>query len=263
MLIQNALHSSAVASCGLTCRVTNPWISAESLHLLDTRRSIPAGSDHDESRRILRRELNVSLRRDREIWWSKRASEMEYAAAVGNSRKLFHLIRTTGAKHLGVSETICEVDGTPIYNQQRRLVRWAEHFAAQFCCPPASVIQNVHSNFVPWSVSTDPPTEAEIRKAIQALGRHKAPGADRLSPALFKDGGVRLIRELRALFSEVWLTEQVPSSWGESVVIPIFKKGSRYDCANHRGVSLIPVAPKLLASVVLRRLSSTREEYTP
>ncbi|MBM6549315.1 reverse transcriptase family protein [Streptococcus dysgalactiae subsp. equisimilis] len=49
--------------------------------------------------------------------------------------------------------------------------------------------------------------------------------------------------------------------WGESTVIPIFKKGLRNHCANHRGISLIPVAPKLLASVILRRLSKTREEH--
>ena len=92
-LIKDALHSSGLASCGLTRRVATPWISAESLRLLDARRSIPAGSEHNESRLIVRRELNASLRRDREIWWSQRASEMEHAAATGNSRKLFHLIR--------------------------------------------------------------------------------------------------------------------------------------------------------------------------
>ncbi|VDP88222.1 unnamed protein product [Echinostoma caproni] len=35
----------------------------------------------------------------------------------------------------------------------------------------------------------DQPSEAEI----QTLGRHKAPGSDGLSPALFKDGGIKLV----------------------------------------------------------------------
>ena len=187
---------------------------------------------------------------------------MEHAAATGNSRKLFHLIRTTGRKTLGVSETICETDGSTIHNQQRRLARWAEHFKAQFCWPPALAHPSPVSVHVPWSVSTDPPSEAEIRKEIQALGRHKAPGSDGLPPALFKDGGMRLVTELQVLFAKVWNSEQVPSSWGESIVVPIFKKGSRNECANHRGVSLIPIASKLLASVILRRLYKTREEQT-
>ncbi|VDP95440.1 unnamed protein product [Echinostoma caproni] len=33
-------------------------------------------------------------------------------------------------KALGVSETICEAEGSPIHNQQQRLARWAEHFKA-------------------------------------------------------------------------------------------------------------------------------------
>ena len=261
-LVQNALHSAGLASCGLTSRVATPWISAESLRLLDARRSIPVGGEHNEARLVMRRALNLSLRNDREIWWNERASEMERAAALGNSRKLFRLIRTTGRKALGVSEAICEVDGELIVNQQRRLVRWAEHFKGQFNCPPASVASVAVSAQVVWSVSTDPPSEAEIRKEIQNLGRHKAPGSDSLPPALFKDGGTILVRELHVLFSKVWSTEQVPSSWGESIVVPIFKKGPRNDCANHRGISLIPVASKLLASIILRRLYTTREEHT-
>ncbi|WP_432422665.1 reverse transcriptase domain-containing protein [Streptococcus dysgalactiae] len=64
------------------------------------------------------------------------------------------------------------------------------------------------------------------------------------------------------LFSKVWTTEKAPSSCRKSVVVPIFKKGPRSDCANHRGISLIPVVPKLLASTLLRRISKTREELT-
>lgn len=46
--------------------------------------------------------------------------------------KLFLFIRATGKKSLGVSDTICEADGPPIHNRQRRLVCWMEQFQAQF-----------------------------------------------------------------------------------------------------------------------------------
>ncbi|VDP91745.1 unnamed protein product [Echinostoma caproni] len=105
----------------------------------------------------MRRELYVSLRRDHEIWWSQHASETERAAA------------------LGMSETIYEADGSLIYNQQRRLERWMERFKAQFGWPPAPTSHTAIPVHVPWSVSTDPPSEVEIRKEILALGRHKAP----------------------------------------------------------------------------------------
>lgn len=43
--------------------------------------------------------------------------------------------------------------------------------------------------------TTDPPTKAEILREIQDLGRHEVPGSDGLSIALFKDGGMILLRE--------------------------------------------------------------------
>ena len=115
------------------------------------------------------------------------------------------------------------------------------------------------SEAAPWSISIDLPTEVEIRKEIQVLKRHKAPGSDDLPPALFKDGGDALVRELTTLFSSVWSSEQVPSAWGESVIVPVYKKGLRKVCDNYGGISLIPVVSKLLASIILRRLIKRRE----
>ncbi|VDP93606.1 unnamed protein product, partial [Echinostoma caproni] len=136
--------------------------------------------------------LRILTAQDREIKWTTRKSEMERPVAMGNSRKLFHLIRVTSRKALDVSETICEADGLPIHNQQRRLERWAEHFKEQFSWPPASALHKAIPANVPLSVTTDPPSEEEIRREIQALGRHKAPGTVGLPTALFKDGEIKL-----------------------------------------------------------------------
>ncbi|KAH9582360.1 hypothetical protein MS3_00000357 [Schistosoma haematobium] len=83
-----------------------------------------------------------------------------------------------------------------------------------------------------------------------------------LPPVLFKDVGEFLTKELTTLFTKVWELESVPTSWNESIVVPIFKKGSRRSCNNYRGIRLLPIASKLLASVILRRLFKTRERLT-
>ncbi|KAH9583151.1 hypothetical protein MS3_00007653 [Schistosoma haematobium] len=114
----------------------------------------------------------------------------------------------------------------------------------------------------PWPVTTDPPNEAEVRKELQLLKRYKPPGPDDLPPAFFKDGGDFLTKELTTLFTKVWELESVPTSWSESIVVPIFKKGSLRSCYNYRRISLLPIASKLLASVILRRLFKTRERLT-
>ena len=258
--ICKAMQSASSKTCGWTQQTVKHWVSGTSLRLMDHRRSIPAGHEHDETRSRLRRSLVASLKSDREAWWNERAAEMESASAVGDYRKLFHLIRATGKKRLGVSEVICEADGSTIYDLQRRLDRWAEHFQAQFNWPAVQSPPENVASIAPWAVPLEAPTVAEISRVLRALKRYKAAGPDDLAPALSEDGGCALVQELHALFCNIWTEEKVPTVWTESIITPIFKKGRRDVCENHRGISLISVAPKLMSMILLRRLNGKREE---
>ena len=111
-----------------------------------------------------------------------------------------------------------------------------------------------------WSVNLDPPSTNEIALELQYLKRNKAAGPDGLSPAFFKEGGQALLHELTTLLQCIWETEKIPLDWCKSVVVPIFKKGDRNSCENHRGISLVSVASKLLTGLLLRRLTGTREK---
>ncbi|CAH8641848.1 unnamed protein product [Heterobilharzia americana] len=97
------------------------WVSASSLLLLDVHRTIPVDKEYNGSRKFYAKgytELEQGL-----CGWSERTSEMEAAAASGNSRKLFQLIRATDCRKPGVSEMVYEVGGMPINNLQRCLER--------------------------------------------------------------------------------------------------------------------------------------------
>ena len=261
-LLQSAMWTASSDTCGLAPRTAKHWISSGSLQLLDACRLIPADSKYNGARVSHTRELRASLWKDREAWWSEHASEMEVAAATGNTRKLFQLIRATGTKKSGVGKIIYESDGTPVSSIEIRTERWAEHFKGQFNWPSGSVDSACSTETVPWSISIDSPTKAEIRKEIQVLKHHKASGSDDFHSAFFKDGGDALVRELTILFLSVWSSEQVPSALVECVITPFYLKGLRNARDNYRGISLIPVVSKLLASVILRKLIKMREERT-
>ena len=42
--------------------------------------------------------------------------------------------------------------------------------------------------------------------------------------------------------------------WSEAIIVPIYKKGSRAECSNYRGISLLSVVGKIYARVVCDRL---------
>ncbi|XP_013783218.1 uncharacterized protein LOC106467415 [Limulus polyphemus] len=231
-----------------------------SLEILECRRRIPAGSEHNATRRMIGRELKHSLRDDRKAWWSQKAQDMENANNSGNLRRLFQLIRSTGPRKLGVSETVCEKNGTLITNRGRRLECWTEHFKDQFSWPSVSAPLEMSSQTDVWTTNLEPPTEEEIVSCINSMKRFKAAGPNEVSPALFKDGLGVLTPELVHLFKVIWEEESVPEAWGDSIIIPVYKKGTRGDCANHRGISLTPVISRLLAALLLRRLTPDREK---
>ena len=99
-----------------------------------------------------------------------------------------------------------------------------------------------------------PPTVAEITQAVEKLQCGKAGGPDGLSPELFKYGGPYLIAKLSGLLAECWKKGNLPSDLKDAHIIHLYKgKGDRSLCDNHRGISLLSVAGKVLARVILDR----------
>ena len=47
-----------------------------------------------------------------------------------------------------------------------------------------------------------------------------------------------------------------PGDWIKAVIIPIFKKASRLDCANYRGISLLSVVGKVFGRILNERVKA-------
>ncbi|GAA47580.1 glutamate receptor AMPA [Clonorchis sinensis] len=58
-------------------------------------------------RRIIRRQVKVSVQADCEVWWTQKAKEMEEAQKAGNARRLLQLIRATGPPKIPVHIHFC------------------------------------------------------------------------------------------------------------------------------------------------------------
>ena len=55
------------------------------------------------------------------------------------------------------------------------------------------------------------------------------------------------------VFNLVWREGVVPGDWIKAVIIPIFKKDSRLDCANYRGIRLLRVVGKVFGRILNER----------
>ena len=100
-----------------------------------------------------------------------------------------------------------------------------------------------------------PPNLQETQKAIKQLSSGKAPGIDAIPAEVYKSCGDLLQAKLVSIFQSAWKHGALPQDFKDASIVHLYKrKGNRQSCDNHRGISLLSIAGKILARVLLNRL---------
>ena len=87
----------------------------------------------------------------------------------------------------------------------------------------------------------------ETKKAVQQLSSGKAPGADAIPAEVYKAGGLPMAEKLTELFHCMWRKEAIPQEFKDASIIHLYKrKGNPQVCDNHRGISLLSIAGKII-----------------
>ena len=144
--------------------------------------------------------------------------------------------------------------------------RWREHFHSLLNCDNAGEHEVVDGlEVLPLRQEIDvPPTEEEVAAALASLGERKAPGGDAIPAEILKFGGDAVKRALAAFYMQCWETKTLPQDFRDAKIVSIYKrKGDRQNCGNHRGISLLSSAGKVLARIMLTRLQHSLEQLLP
>ena len=105
------------------------------------------------------------------------------------------------------------------------------------------------------------PTISETVKAIKLLSSGKAPGSDAIHSEIYKTGGPPVAEKLTELFHIMWRKEAMPQEFKDATIIHLCKgKRNPYVYDNHRGITLLSIAGKILARVLLSRLNEHLEQ---
>ena len=103
-------------------------------------------------------------------------------------------------------------------------------------------------------------SSSELREAIFSQKNGKSCGLDHLCAELFKHSFDIISPFLLKLFNRLFSNGEYPKSWGEGIIVPIFKSGNPDEAQNYRGITLINVLGKVYSQVLLNRLSKWSEE---
>ena len=100
-----------------------------------------------------------------------------------------------------------------------------------------------------------PPTLAEVEKAIYSLKCRSSAGLDDLQGEVLRYSGNRVNEEIFNYIRACWNTDRILSRWKPSKIIGTYKrKGDKSECGISRGKSLLTVAGKVYAKLLLMRL---------
>ena len=95
----------------------------------------------------------------------------------------------------------------------------------------------------------------EMARAIAGLKDGKAPGGDGIPAEVWKHGGDNMFSRLHQLIINAWEMGSAPQAWKDASIITIYKKGDRTDYGNYIGISLLSIACKIFARILLNILS--------
>ncbi|BHF63561.1 hypothetical protein SprV_0200655500 [Sparganum proliferum] len=263
--LKTSVYGAAEKILGYTQRRCSDWISGRTLQL--SAQTARAGSRNDDYFRQLRKMTAKSARDDRKQYWAEIATSMEQASNVGDTRKLYQLIRQVSGKPSTLSDSVRDVNGGFIADNSAKVERWREHFEhhLNYDTQLTSPLLSSSAEFPPsptYAVPCDLPSEEEIVDAIRKLRNNKAPGEDGIPAEIFKSCVDTLAPWLHEVIERAWRDEVVPDDWGLGILVHILKKGDKTRCENYRGISLIDVAAKIFAIVLLRRFQAVRDSRT-
>ena len=183
---------------------------------------------------------------------------------LGGTRSFFEALKAVHGLSHQIQAPLRSADGSTLLTDKDAIMhRWSEHFSSLF-----SDKRKVEESSLPRipkaEVKTELdvlPTLEEVKKAVRQMNPGKSPGIDGIPAEVYQYGGEKVTVCLHDLFTKCWEQGLVPQDLRDAIIVSLYKnKGVKSDCSNYRGITLLSIAGKVLARLMLNRLIPTIAE---
>ena len=176
----------------------------------------------------------------KETWIQDQCQEVEANLRKNNSKKAYQLVKDLTTVNQGKSTTVqC------LTEENENLNRWTEYY---------SDLYNYETDGDPIVLDCPkipdeehhPSLREDVESAVKALKIGKSAGVDNIEAELVQAGREAMTDILTAICNKIWKTGEWPTTWTQSLVITLPKKGNLQLCQNYKTLSLISHPSKVM-----------------
>ena len=208
------------------------------------------------------------MKKAKENWINQKCIDIGDCLTRNNTKRAYQIVKDLTKPKDNAAVNIQDINSLyTVYNHGKCITdkmdvrkRWTE-YCSELYSHNAEGDDAVLAVNEPTDQDSFPILESEVEAAIRALKISKSPGVDNIPAELLKSGGDILKKLLTDICNKIWETGIWPSEWKKSLIISLYKKGSKQKCENYRTISLITHASKIMLKIILHRQQHITEEF--
>jgi hypothetical protein len=180
-------------------------------------------------------------------------AKYEQSVEVRDAKAFFQY----AAKRRFVSDapSMLEVDGKEVHDKHLCAQKFSKYFACVFNQPGGTGQRTTTTVCAqaPTGFKCLHPTSftmQDVYTVLSGLNNKRSLGPDDIPNLLLKRCRQEIALPLSILFTESMAEGHLPQDWGDAIVIPIHKKGSKVVCENYRPISLTFTVLKIMEKII-------------
>ena len=230
------------------------WLPEEALQIVKKEKKWKATEGEKKGYPTKRRFPKNSTERQEELL-NDQCIKIEENNRRGKTRDLFNKIGDFKGRFCPKIGTIKDINGRDLVDAEEIKKRWKEYMEELYKTSKWTKLL--------WRCQSQTCWRVTVWWAFGSTAVNKASGCDGIPVEQFKTIKDDAINVLHSICEQIWKTQQWTHDWKRLILIPIPKKGSSKECANHWAIALISHASKVMLKIFHPRLQSYVKQELP
>lgn len=259
--IKNCLLTAADEVISMKPVPKKKWITQVILDLIEERRRLKNDPDKQDEYRRLRNRINRETKKAREGYLLESCKDISAKLEKGEMDQAYRAIKSFFQNPSSKGSAIEDENGNVLVDLDKIAQRWKNYIEKLYKGNPINfdgILEN-EENVKPDDEG-DTILRDEFDAALKRLGENKAAGIDNIPAEIIKAADSSIHDKLYDLVCQIYETGTLPADFTKCAVIPLPKKPGTRKCEQHRTLSLVSHASKILTNILLRRLTTVVEE---